>query len=182
MPVAACEFLERQRCRGRDRIEYAEKRMRIALRVASDQIGIVEVIARIHLHAGRQSPPHGDLLAIIQQRNLDAVDLALIVRDHTERGFESRFEFLSTPIALERRIEHVAQPVQDDRLIGFSEHAGIDRFIVGLCLGDASECAARHQDDASAELLDRMELGQISGDDIIEGAGLRRIELFGAAS
>src|SRR5438552_2158885 len=51
LPVAACEFLECQRCRGRDRIEYAEKRMRIALRVASDQIGIVEVIARIHLHA-----------------------------------------------------------------------------------------------------------------------------------
>ena len=47
---------------------------RVTLRVAGDQLGIVEIVARIHAHALRQAAPHLDLLLLVEQRNLYAID------------------------------------------------------------------------------------------------------------
>ena len=54
---------------------------RIALLVTGDQLGVVEVVARIHPHAFRQAAAHGDLLLLRQERDLDAVDLGGMVAE-----------------------------------------------------------------------------------------------------
>ena len=64
---------------GAMRVEDAEQRVGIALLVAGDQLGIVEVVAGIHAHAVRQAAAHGDLLLLRQERDLDAVDLGGVV-------------------------------------------------------------------------------------------------------
>jgi acyl-CoA reductase-like NAD-dependent aldehyde dehydrogenase len=48
----------------------------LAEAVAGDQLGVVEVVAGVHAHARGQAPAHGDFLVLVQQRDLDAVDLA----------------------------------------------------------------------------------------------------------
>jgi hypothetical protein len=73
-----------QRCarRRRDRVEDAEQGVAVLLvrraadAVAGDQLGVVEVVAGVHANAGGQAPPHRDLLVLVEQRDLDAVDLA----------------------------------------------------------------------------------------------------------
>ena len=58
----------------------------------------------------------------------------------------------AAPVALQRRIEHVAQPVQDHRLAGLAQHAVVDAFVVGRALRHARQRAAGHHDQPPAEL------------------------------
>ena len=52
--VAAIERLERDRCRGRDRVEDPEERVRVrAIRSVGDEPLVVEIVARIHPYADR---------------------------------------------------------------------------------------------------------------------------------
>ena len=39
---------------------------------------------------------------------------------------ERRLEFVAAPIALQLRVEHVAQPVQDDLVLGLAKDAAVD--------------------------------------------------------
>ena len=77
------------------------------------------------------------------------------------------------PIARERRIEHLAEPVDDHRLLHLAEDAVVD---LGVVVGRARRLhqrAARHQDDAAAELLDRRALLLVGADHVVDGHARR---------
>ena len=68
------------------------------------------------------------------------------------------------PVAGERRIEHLAQPVQDHGLAHLRQHAAVHlRVVVGRARA-GGERAARHQDDAAARGFDRGALLLVGGD------------------
>jgi hypothetical protein len=50
------------------------------------------------------------------------------------------------PVAGERRIEHLAQPMDDHRLLHLAQDAAIDPRVVVRALGGARQRAARHHD------------------------------------
>ena len=92
----AASAAERGARRRRDRVEDAEQRvavpvvLRAADAVAGDQLGVVEVVAGVHAHAFGQAPAHRDLLVLVEQRDLDAVDLARVGGDDAERRLHRR--------------------------------------------------------------------------------------------
>ena len=49
-----------------------------ALRVAGDQFGVIEIVAGIHLDVLVEPAAHVDLALLVEQRDLDAVDLAAL--------------------------------------------------------------------------------------------------------
>ncbi len=98
----------------------------MSLAVAGDQLGIVEVVAGEHDDAFRQPVAQQHLLAGIEQRNLYALDLAGMALDDGDDRVERRLEIVAAPIAFQCRIEHVAQPVQDDLAGGLCEDAVVD--------------------------------------------------------
>ena len=155
--------------------------MRVALRITRDQVGIVEVIAGVHLDAGGKPPSHDDFLVIVEQRNLDAVDLRPAGFDDGQCRFHGGGEVVAAPVAAERRIEHLAKPVQDDRLVGLGEYAAVDREIVVRRFRHPYECPARHQDHPAAEFLDGVKLFEVGGGDVVERSRVGRIKLLGAA-
>ena len=77
---------QRRRRGRRDRVEDAEQRVGMALRVAGDQLGEIEVVAGIHAHAWAELAPHLDLPGRVEQRDLDAVDLVRLRVDGVERA------------------------------------------------------------------------------------------------
>ena len=135
--VAGGECRERCARRRRDRVEDAEQGVALALvrrradAVAGDQLGVVEVVAGVHANAFGQAPPHRDLLVLVEQRDLDAVDLARIGGDDAERGRHRRVDVAAAPVAGQRRIEHVAEPVQDHRLLRLRQDPVVDALVVG---------------------------------------------------
>ncbi len=168
--------------RRRDGVEDAEQSVRIALVVAGDQFGVVEIVAGIHEHAGFQPAAHGDLAVLVEQRDLDAVDLGGVVVDDGDRGVGRAVEVGRAPIAGERRVEHVAEPVDDDGLARARKDAAVDLGVVVGGAGDAGERARSHQHDAPADGLDGLDLFLIGADDVVERLGVVGIELVGAAA
>ena len=63
----------------------------MAVLVARDQLGEMEIVARVHAHAAGQSPAHGDLVFAAEQRDFYAVDLFGIVGQHGEADVHRRF-------------------------------------------------------------------------------------------
>ena len=106
-------------------------------------------------------PAENNFLLRIEKRNLDAVDLGDIVVDHREAGFRRIGKIFRPPIALESRIKHLAQPVQDNRMLGLGQNTGINLHIIIRRFRHAHQRPARHQDDAAAELLNGMQLFEI---------------------
>ena len=89
---------------------------------------------------------------------------------------------LVAPVAVERRIEHLAEPVDDDRLLHLIEDAGID---LGVVVGRARRLhqrAARHQDDAAAELFHRGALLLIGADHVVDGDVRAGRKMIGAGA
>ena len=72
------------------------------------------------------------------------------------------------PIAGERRVEHLAEPVDDHRLAHLRQDAVIDARIVVRSAGGAGQRPARHQDDAAAQRLDRLDLLLIGADHVVD--------------
>ena len=136
---------------GAMRVEDAEQRVRVALRVAGDQLGVVEVVARVHVHAHRQAAAHGDLLVLVEQRDLDAVDLVGVGVDDADGSVHGRVEIARAPVAGQRRIEHVAQPMDDDRLLRLRQQAAVDVGVVVRRPWRRAPARGRHQDDAAAD-------------------------------
>ena len=152
----------------------------IALLVAVDQFGKIEIVAGIGLHALRQTPPHAHFLVLVQERQLDAVDLAGVVGDDVDADIHRRDVIGFAPIALQRRIEHFAEPMDDQRLAHLFENAAINLGVIVGRLGGDDQCAARHQDDAAAAGFDRLDLFLIGADDVVDGGRRGRNELVGA--
>ena len=89
---------------------------------------------------------------------------------------------LRSPIARQRRVEHLAQPVQDDRLLRLAEDAAVDALVVGRTRRDARERAAGHDDQLAAQLLDRGHLLFVAGDDLIDRLDVLQHQVIGAAA
>ena len=104
--------------------------MTVAELVAGDQFRVVEVVASVHLHAFRKAPAHDDLLLLVQEGDLDAVDLRRVSADHGERRLERVLEAIAAPVARKLRIEHVAQPMKDHRLVAGRQNVTVDPNVV----------------------------------------------------
>ena len=141
--VAQRQRLQRLRCGGGNRGEDAEQRMGMAVAIALDQRRIVEIIAGIEPHAFRQAGAEAYLVRLVQQRNLDAIHLGRVFGDQCQHEFRGLADIVRSPIAGERRIEHVAQPVQDHRLLRLVDEPAIDGAIGAFdphpCAGNARE-------------------------------------------
>ena len=122
--AAAAERLEGGRGDRRDGVEDAEQGVGVAVLVAGDQLGVVEVVAGVHAHALRQAAAHGDLLLLRQERDLDAVDLGGVGLDRGEAGVHRRHVVGVAPVAGQRRVEHLAEPVDDHRLLHLARGCG----------------------------------------------------------
>lgn len=95
---------------------------------------------------------------------------------------ESDLEILAAPIAPERRIEHVAQPVQDDLAGGLRQDAVIDADIVVRPFGNCRQRPAGHHDRLAAEPFDKSELLFIGLDDVIDCFGGGGRQMVGAGA
>ena len=129
--VAGCQRGEAGACGRCDRIEDAQQGLAVPSFVAFNQLGIVEIVTRIHPDAFGQAAAHVDLFLRVQQRDFDTFDCLRIGLDQAERGLHRLSKICSAPIARERRIEHLAQPVQNDGMLGLGEYGGIDFGVVG---------------------------------------------------
>ncbi len=182
LDVAGCQprhGIRRRRC---DRVEDAEQRVGEALRVAGDQFGIVEVIAGIHLHARIEAATHVDLALLVEQRHLDAINLGGVGIDDADRRIHRDIEIAGAPIILQRRIEHVAEPVNDHGFPHLRQDAIVDPGVVVGVATNFRECARRHQDDLAAGLFDGLDLLFIGADHVIDRFGVFRREVIGAGA
>ena len=99
-----------------------------------------------------------------------------------QAGLHGPGEVIAAPIAGQCGVKHVAEPMEDHRLVGLGQHARVDGEIVLRTSRDARQCAACHEDNTTAELLDRVQLVEIGADDVVDRASIFRIELVGAAA
>ena len=86
------------------------------------------------------------------------------------------------PVAGKRGIEHLAEPVDDHRLLHLAEDTVVDAGVVVGAARGFGEGPARHQDDAPAEGFDRGDLLLVGGDDIVDGRAGAGHELVGAGA
>ncbi len=84
------------------------------------------------------------------------------------------------PISGERRIEHVAEPVDDHRLPQLRKHARVDFGIIVRGARRRGERPARHQYDAAAELFDRGALLLVGADHVVDADVRPRRQVIGA--
>ena len=154
----------------------------MSLRVAFDQLGEVEVIAGVHAHGLGQAPAHGDLLVLIQEGNLDAIDFGAVLCQHSKAGVHRHMVIAITPVAFERRIEHLAEPVDDHRLLHLPQDAAVDARVVLGAPREAGECAARHHDQLPAHALDRLDLLLVGADDVVDRNARVGVEVIGAGA
>ena len=151
----------------------------VAPRIARDQLGVIEIIPGIHAHPPGKAPPHGNLLVLVEERNLHPVDLCGICADHIDGDIHRARVVLRAPIAVQRRIEHLAEPMDDHGLAHLAEDAAIDLGVVVRRARRLHQRAARHQHDAAAEFLDRGALLLVGGDDVPDGDVGARVEMIG---
>ena len=154
--------------------------------IAGNQLGVVEIIARVHAHAthciGGQAPAHGDFPVFVQQRNLDAIDLVGVCVDDVQRGLHGGVDIGAAPVAFERRVEHVAQPVQDDGLARLAQDAVVDAFVIGGRFGHPGQGAAGHHNQFAAKLFDGFHLQLVGGNHFIDRFDIVQVQVIGAAA
>ena len=86
------------------------------------------------------------------------------------------------PVARERGVEHVAQPVQDDRLAHLREQPVVDQAVLVGRARAGGERAARHHDQPPAQALDGLGLMLVGVDHVGHGQALARHQVVGAAA
>ena len=72
--------------------------------------------------------------------------------------------------------------VDDDGLADLGQDAVVDLNVIVRASCRGRERAARHQDDAPAELLDRAHLLLVGGDHLVDGERAGRGEVVGAGA
>ena len=85
-----------------------------ALFIAPDQVGVVEVVARVHPDAAGEAAAYLDLAARIQEGDFDTVDLLCMVVDDRQAYFRGGVEIAVAPVTAQGRVEHLPEPVDDD--------------------------------------------------------------------
>ncbi|CAG9205117.1 hypothetical protein BCAR13_1560013 [Paraburkholderia caribensis] len=186
--VPRCQFTQRGGRGRRDSVENAEQRVALPMvfqcadTVPRDQLGIVEIVAGVHPHALGQPTTHRDFLILVEQRDLDPVDLAGVRRDDAERSIHCVVEICGAPIACQCRVEHIAQPVQHNRLPRLAQDAVVHAFVVGWRFRHAGKRAARHDDQGPAQRLDRFHLFFVRANHVVDVARVFRRQVVRAAS
>jgi hypothetical protein len=89
---------------------------------------------------------------------------------------------LTAPVALQRGVEHVAQPVQDDGLLGLAQHMVVDTLVVGRAACHAGQRAAGHHDEPAAQLLDGVHLLVVGAQHVVHALRVVGRQLVGAAA
>ena len=167
----------------RDGVEDAEQRVRKALVVAGDQFGIVEIVAGIHLaRSCRAAGACRSRAALSSSETLTPSTLAALALMMATAVSIALSRSARAPVAGQRRIEHVAEPVDDHGLADLAEHAVVD---LGVIVGAAAELRQRargHQDDAAAGLLDRRDLLLIGADHVVDRLRVFHREMVGAGA
>jgi hypothetical protein len=87
---------------------------------------------------------------------------------------------MATPIAFERRIEHLAEPVDDHRFLHLAKNAIIDFGVVVRRLRGLDQRTARHKHEAPAELFDRRALLLVSADHVVDRDAGPLLKMVGA--
>ncbi len=102
--------------------------------------------------------------------------------DHVDGDVHRLVMILVPPIARERGIEHLAEPMDDHRLLHLAEDAAVDLGVVVTRARRLHQRAARHQHDAPVKLLDRRALLLVGADDVVDGDAVARVEVIGAGA
>ncbi len=186
--VALREFAEGGTGSRCNRVEDAQQRIALAVEpfaaetVTGDQLGVVEVVAGVHAHAGGQVAAHGDFLVLVKQRDLDAVDLVRVGVDDAQCGVHGLLNIAAAPVARQRRVEHLAQPVQHHRLSGLAQDAVVNTFVIGRAFCHAGQRAAGHDDQFAAQLFNRRHLFFVAGNHLVHGLHVLQHQVVGAAT
>jgi hypothetical protein len=178
--VAGVERLERRRGRGGDCVEDAEQRIAGALAVAPDELGVVQIVARVEAHARRQSAAERPLAVRVQERRLDAVDPLGVGGDQLQHGFRGLVEVAGAPVRGEVGVELLAQPVQDHGAPCLAEYRVVDRAVVVRAPRRGGQGAARHDHGPAALALDEAQLLDVRVADRVEGGRPAGRKLVGA--
>src|SRR6266550_4053428 len=180
--VTACEAIKSGGCRWGDRVEDAEQAMREVAAVTLDEIHVIEIVTGVHFDSGRQPAAHVLLMVALEQRDLDSIDPIGMGSNEVKAGRHGILDLVRTPIAGECRVEHGAEPVQDDLVARTGDEAAVDREVVVGGTGNAAERPAGHQDDAATVGLDVADLLFIGSDHVIEAMRFKRCELVRAGT
>src|SRR5215213_1035029 len=113
--VASVECVQRGGGRWGYSVEDAEEGVGEAFFIAPDEVGIVEVVARVHPDAIGEEAANLDLAASVEEGDFDAVDLLRVVVDDREAYFGGGIQVAVAPVTAQGRVEHLAEPVDDDR-------------------------------------------------------------------
>ena len=177
--VALVQGRQRGGGRGGDRGERPEQGVAVAVRVPADQPGVVEVVPGVEPDPGRQPAPQRHLLARVEHRQLDAVHLPAGPLDQLEHGPGGRVEVGAAPVAAQRGVERLAQPVQDHRLVGLLQQLAVHLQVVPGAAGAGGQRAAGHQDHLRPRRLDERGLLGVGAGDLAERVVLAVGELVG---
>ena len=85
------------------------------------------------------------------------------------------------PVPAQLRVEHLAEPVQDDRSSRLSQHARVDLKVVLGAASDRRQLTGSHHNRLRARRLNKLDLLQIGAGDFAEAAG-RGDKLIGACA
>src|SRR5215213_8044772 len=161
--VTGLEGRERAGGGGRYGVEDAEEGVGEAFLVPSDELGVVEVVAGVHLDALREASAHLHLPVLVQQGHLYAVHLLGVVSYDREAHLHGVVEVAMAPVTFEGRVEHVSQPVEYHGVRDLRENTAVDPRIVLWRLGYGGEGAARHEDHPPSLALHELALLLVCG-------------------
>ncbi len=136
--------------------------------VSLDQRGVVEVVAGIEPHAVGQPGAEGFLVRLVEKRDLDSVDLGRMLADQPQHQVRGRVDVARAPVARQRGVEHVAQPVQDHRILRLRQQPAVEPRVIVRAGAHRGQGARGHDDDLSARGLDRLHLVHVGGGDGVE--------------
>ncbi len=108
--------------------------------------------------------------------------LAGVRGDDAERRVHRGVQVLRAPVARERGVEHVAQPMQHHGLLRLAQHTVVDALVVGRALGHARQRTAGHHDQLAAKFLDRGHLFLVARDHLVDRLHVLQHQVVGAAA
>src|SRR5215210_1625204 len=155
--VTGVEGRERAGGGGRYGVEDAEEGVGEAFFVPSNELGVVEVVAGVHLDAPREASAHLHLPVLVQQGYLYAVHLLGVV------------EVAVAPVTFEGRVEHAPEPVEYHGARDLRQYAAVDLRVLLRLLGNGGEGAARHEDHAPSLALHEPALLLVGGRHVLQG-------------
>ena len=141
----------------------------VAVLVALNQLGVVEIVAGVHFYLRRQTPAHGDLTILVEQRDLDPIDLIGVIGNNLKACLGRGVQVARAPVARQRRVKHIAQPMNNHWLRHLRQNPIIHPRVVVRPTCHGRQRAAGHQDHAPTGILDKADLLGVGFFDIGQG-------------